>query len=410
MKYIENFIKIIPKYRVKKEDKKPTKRNNKKKTTEQYKQELHNINPNIEVLEEYINNKTKILHLCKTCNHKWKSYPSNILKGSDCPKCYHTNRIKTNDEFVKEMYEKHPNIEILSEYIKASEKISCRCKICGYIWSATARSLSHGTGCMQCGYESMKKKVRKSHQIFVEELQEINSNIILLEEYINNYTKIKVKCKICNHEWNPFPTGLLSGHGCPECSRYNIMLSENEFFDRINFCSNNTIIIHNSYNGLLLDYVCECKKCGNIWETKGAHLIRGHACPKCKSSRGERIICSILDNHKIEYYFQKSFYELKGVGNKPLSYDFYIPKYNLLIEFQGIQHDITNDFFGGEKQFKIQQEHDKRKREYAKQNNINLLEIWYYDIDNIESILLQKINEIKENNLKLESVETVIPA
>ena len=60
-------------------------------------------------------------------------------------------------------------------------------------------------------------------------------------------------------------------------------------------------------------------------------------------------------------------------------------------------------FFGGEKQFEIQQEHDKRKQEYAKAHDIKLLEIWYYDNDNIEEILNKELN-----NLKLESVETVM--
>ena len=81
--------------------------------------------------------------------------------------------------------------------------------------------------------------------------------------------------------------------------------------------------------------------------------------------------------------------------------DFYIIEYNLLIEFQGIQHERQTEYFGGEKQFEVQQEHDKRKRQYAKNHNINLLEIWYYDINNIEEILDNYLN-----NLKLESVET----
>ena len=66
---------------------------------------------------------------------------------------------------------------------------------------------------------------------------------------------------------------------------------------------------------------------------------------------------------------------------------FYLPKYNMLIEYQGKQHECAVEFFGGEEKFKIQQEHDKRKREYAKLNNFILLEIWYYDFDNIEEIL-----------------------
>ena len=46
--------------------------------------------------------------------------------------------------------------------------------------------------------------------------------------------------------------------------------------------------------------------------------------------------------------------------------------------------------------FKKQLEHDRRKREYAKKNNIDLLEIWYYDIDNIENILIERLHI--ENN------------
>ena len=45
-----------------------------------------------------------------------------------------------------------------------------------------------------------------------------------------------------------------------------------------------------------------------------------------------------------------------------------------------------------ELKFARQQEHDRRKREYAKQNNIDLLEIWYWDYDNIEDILSNKLN------------------
>ena len=74
-----------------------------------------------------------------------------------------------------------------------------------------------------------------------------------------------------------------------------------------------------------------------------------------------------------------------------LSYDFYLSKYNLLIEYQGIQHFKPIDIFGGENQFKIQQEHDKRKREYIELHRINLLEIKYNENVN------EKLNEYFNN-------------
>lgn len=82
---------------------------------------------------------------------------------------------------------------------------------------------------------------------------------------------------------------------------------------------------------------------------------------------------------------------------KKLSFDFYLPEYNLLIEYQGQQHENPTTFGNmsvekAQKQFEIQQEHDRRKRNYAQYHEIKLLEIWYYDYNNIHQILDDKLN------------------
>ena len=115
-------------------------------------------------------------------------------------------------------------------------------------------------------------------------------------------------------------------------------------------------------------------------------------CPICKESHGERKIREYLRKNNIEFIPQKTFPKLLGTGNRLLSYDFYVPFKNLLVEFQGIQHYEPRDFNSkdmkqAEKNFEIQQEHDRRKREYAQQNNIDLLEISYIQEDDIEEIL-----------------------
>lgn len=123
-------------------------------------------------------------------------------------------------------------------------------------------------------------------------------------------------------------------------------------------------------------------------------VLNNGRCPICRKSisEGEGRIEKILNEYKIHTIPQKRFSELIGVGEGLLSYDFYLPDYNLIIEYQGGQHERSIDFFGGEEQFVKQQEHDKRKREYAEQNNIKLLEIWYYDFDNIETILEKELS------------------
>ena len=76
----------------------------------------------------------------------------------------------------------------------------------------------------------------------------------------------------------------------------------------------------------------------------------------------------------------------------------YLSDFNLLVEFQGKQHEAPYDFGSDiteeemQERFERQQEHDRRKRNYALDNNIELLEIWYWDLVNIENILSDKLN------------------
>ena len=115
----------------------------------------------------------------------------------------------------------------------------------------------------------------------------------------------------------------------------------------------------------------------------------------CKEERLKTIfVFEVTDKFKEDFEIaskhqskQKKFSELTGVNGGLLSYDFYLPNHNILIEFQGKQHYEPIDRFGGEKHFTTQCIHDERKREYAKTNQINLLEISYLQIKQIESIL-----------------------
>lgn len=139
---------------------------------------------------------------------------------------------------------------------------------------------------------------------------------------------------------------------------------------------------------------CKCS-CGNIISipTTEIKAERQYSCG-CIKSKGEHKIATYLNKINLKYDIQVTYENLIGVGGNKLSYDFFIPDYSLLIEFQGEQHKRPQRFpnCDNEEQFKIQQEHDKRKREYAKEHNIELLEIWYYDYDRIEKILENKLN------------------
>jgi hypothetical protein len=134
--------------------------------------------------------------------------------------------------------------------------------------------------------------------------------------------------------------------------------------------------------------------------------IRDFRCPECQFSKGEDKINNYLIKNNIYKIPQKEFDGLLGLGSKNLSYDFCLPQYNLLIEYQGEQHEkYIKGFHKSEKDFKKQIEHDRRKKEYAEKNNIKLLEIWYYDFDNIEMILDKELN-MSNNDCKINNIES----
>lgn len=134
-----------------------------------------------------------------------------------------------------------------------------------------------------------------------------------------------------------------------------------------------------------------CQECGEEFETSPNTSVlknRSVKCKNCNSSKGEQRIKEWLIDNNIKFEQQKTFKYLIGVGNGLLSYDFYLPQYNLLIEYQGEQHEkFVKGLHKSEEDFIIQKEHDRRKKKYTKDNNIELLEIWYYDYENIEKVL-----------------------
>lgn len=62
------------------------------------------------------------------------------------------------------------------------------------------------------------------------------------------------------------------------------------------------------------------------------------------------------------------------------SLDLYIPSLRTAIEYQGIQHYLPVEFFGGEEALTQRQELDRQKRELCEANEVRLVE-WPYSVD-----------------------------
>lgn len=112
---------------------------------------------------------------------------------------------KTNEEFIDELSKINPNIKILEEYKGSKTKILCKCLICGNIWESKPNSLLCKHGCPECGNRHRIKANTKTHKQFVEELTKINPNIKVLDMYKQSQDKILCECLICHNQWDVKP-------------------------------------------------------------------------------------------------------------------------------------------------------------------------------------------------------------
>lgn len=267
-----------------------------KKTTEQLSEELKNRNTDIEILGEYKSANSPVLCHCKKCGYEWEARPSNLLRGTGCPKCVGRVPI-TNDEFLRLLLEVNESIEPLEKYLNSQKKILCRCKKCGYEWYALPYNLLRGSGCPKCA-----GNVKRTNDEFMEMLRNINSEIEPLEEYKNNNTRILVQCKICGYKWQAIPSYLLKRGNCPKCN-HTTPVDNDTFIHNLSMWNPDVEALE-KYKNSQTKIMCRCRKCGYEWKVKPNMLQQGNGCPKCAGSLKKTNTQFISEIHEKNPYIE----------------------------------------------------------------------------------------------------------
>lgn len=139
-------------------------------------------------------------------------------------------------------------------------------------------------------------------------------------------------------------------------------------------------------------YKCLCD-CGNYTIATGNQLKNNQkiSCGKCTSSKGELKIISILETNNILYNHDVVCQGIMQQFNRPLRFDFEIlnndGSLNRYIEFDGRQHYTGPDTsYWGHSTDTLSsiQEKDNIKNQYCINNNLILIRIPYYYIDNLK--------------------------
>ena len=184
---------------------------------------------------------------------------------------------------------------------------------------------------------------------------------------------------------------------CSECGKENkgecFRLSVEDIMKRIKDRTNGELTNPEDYIDIFSkNLYIRCGICGNIFITSynNFRASTGYCLDCSKSiSSGEQKVQKILEKHNIEFIRQKKFDDCKNINCLP--FDFYLPNLNCCIEFQGKQHYVPVKFFGGEEGFRKRKKNDKIKKQYCIKNNIYLIEVPYYEYDNLDNFLFDKL-------------------
>lgn len=311
---------------------------------------------------------------------------------------------KTHEEYIAQVNQINSNIEVLEKYNGNKEKILHKCKVCGNEWSVKPIHVIHNHGCPFCAKKQRPLTKMMTHSQYCERVKNINPNVVVLGVFEGVHKQIKVKCKICGNEWKPMAYTLLNKHkyNCKQCYNNKQRKDKNDFKRELEI-KNPHVKLVGGYTNCYTKTIFSCEGCSKkcVWMTTPDIILDGRKSPTCTASKGELRIVDFLKSQNIVFIQEYIFRDCKNINYLP--FDFYLPDYNICIEYDGEQHYSPIRFNGCSEDKAIESFNkthfnDEIKNKYCIDNGITLIRIPFYNFNSIEDILLFEIERKVSND------------
>jgi Zn finger protein HypA/HybF involved in hydrogenase expression len=143
----------------------------------------------------------------------------------------------TTEEVIRRVKNTHGDSYDLSKFVYTTQRTKSIfiCKLHGEFLSQP-KEVWGGTGCPGCGIEKFKP-LSKWEDVKQRILMKHGDDYeFVVESYNGVAKKMKVVCKIHQHQWSTRPMDLIKGEGCPKCryvkSGRKLVLKVPEFIER----------------------------------------------------------------------------------------------------------------------------------------------------------------------------------
>lgn len=286
---------------------------------------------------------------------------------------------KITTEIFKERAQKlFPNYDYSkSVYVNAKTKVIIICPEHGEFLVTPDNHLHKHIGCPLCS--NKKTSISRTSNIdkFIEKAQKVHNNKYDYSKfvYIDAHTKGIIICPE-HGEFEQNANNHLSGKGCPKCRNKKFTKPLEEYIKSFNLVHQNfydySKVLEIKNNNSYITIICPIH--GEFKQLVRAHQ-EGRGCPHCSKSKGELMVSNILK--QLNYNYSEQMIINNSYNNHKFIVDFFIKEYNTIIEYNGEQHYMPIEHFGGEIALLKQQQRDANLRNYCQDSHINLIEIKY---------------------------------
>lgn len=345
----------------------------------------------------YVEDVKRLTFVCVECNTMvdctYKTYCTTIF----C--CEKSN--DTSYNYVNELVEK--NGDKLTSYddigLKKAKMIVC-CGKCKINYKTSLYNYSNGSRCANCNCHK-KKNIDDIRKTINE-----GGDTLISDGHNGHYDKLDILCGKCKNVYKMTCYDYEIGRRCRDCmykENGEAMKYTQEFVESY---------IKKAGDVLVDKYIDGCTKikimcgiCCKEYSTKFYNYKNKSSRCRCNSKKsiGEQLIKKYLMINAIDFEEEKTF---DGCFNKaPLRFDFYLKKYNLLIEFDGALHFESISYFGGDDAFERRKVNDTIKNIYCIKNKKNLFRISYDQMKNIESLLTSYLETDTHSIIEYTSID-----
>ena len=276
-------------------------------------------------------------------------------------------------------------------------KVWWKCPDCEseYMSSVSNRTAKRPTSCPYCA----GKLVNETNNLAVTHPQvaaewDYETNLIKPEEVTHATDKVVgFKLEECGHHWyTKVKDRVRSRNACPVCVGKHIQIGVNDLNTTHPQVAKNLLNIEDKYkytagSGKKVDW--KCPNCSiKIGMKSVKNIVKdGLACVLCSphTSNPEFLMGSVLKDLDVEFVP-----EYNTTWSKRKQYDFYLPKYNTIIETHGIHH---YEQISRGRTLTEEQENDVFKEKLAMENGIK----HYIVIDTSSSVNSINLLSILEN-------------